>query len=516
MHEKRTLISSSNSKILSTLEDLYYTNTEVKVDQLDEVLASLQDWSQEQAALQFASQEEKENHQNYLLAEIEATLKIYLYFTRNLPDFDKNVIETICNAGLISTLQLMDKEFLVQYVQDTEDAILNTFDFPILEGNIDLKTRVFISHVMVHGCVHKIEELGWPLDYPKSELDLQFLDKHFDWNITENDDREWSNGQSNEVHIVKAKDSKKGLFTFGFIYENSLPKYVDVVFKYSPFPHATFDLFLAALAASKVKFTENNNGWIRLEDISSKEKLALASEVLLRFSRMNEEVIAKLDSMIGCIDPTKELNKLIEIKEYDKAIERAAKGVERGFKDCMWNLAETLQNKCVFDMAFLAFNSIDKKDPSYKDAKLKCFHIIEQVLFAGGLSEEEIIENKENQFILLSELCQIDKTETQYEIFKDSLYSELCGNTGNGIYGRVSKIAPNVDTLVTLAREMRQMKQLYKILENENKTLKEQIEVLKPIKNTSATVAPQKFFATANTTSTTTTISTTGISKSGR
>ncbi|MBA3536832.1 MAG: hypothetical protein H0T84_09515 [Tatlockia sp.] len=113
MQEKRTVISSSNSKILSIIEDLYYSNSVVKKDQLDEVLLSLRNWSTEKAIeLQYASPEEKENYQIYLLAEIEATIKIYLYFTKNLPDFDVNVIEKICNSVYLSILQLMDEELI--------------------------------------------------------------------------------------------------------------------------------------------------------------------------------------------------------------------------------------------------------------------------------------------------------------------------------------------------------------------------------------------------------------------
>ncbi|MBA3536833.1 MAG: hypothetical protein H0T84_09520 [Tatlockia sp.] len=363
-----------------------------------------------------------------------------------------------------------------------------------------------MNHAFQNGGFTGIDQLGWP-DYPKSELDLHFLDKHFDWKISEIDDRVWEKGQWNVVQIVRAKDTKKELFSFDYIYENSLPKYVDVVFKYAPFPHKTFKLFLETLSDSKVQFTDNGGGWIRLEDISSKEKLALASEVLFRFAGMNKEVVAKLDSIIGCVNPTNEWNELIDIKEYDNAIEKAAKGEEAGFKNCLWNLAETFQKKSLFDKAFLALNSIDKKNSLYKDAKLKCFHIIEQILFAGNLSEEEIIEYKESQFILLSEICLIDKSDSQYEKFKDSLYSEISGDSGNGIYGTISKVSPNIDCLITLAREKRHIKQLYKVLENENKALKEEIERLKSTNNT-ATVAPQTFFATVNnTTSTTSTTS---------
>ncbi len=505
MYEKRLkkepIFSANNSKILFLLQELYQEKTHLKRNDLNEVIKSISHWKENDFYKKEHCPSEEQN--KIFLNEIESILRIYSFFSKNVPDFDKHAIEKICNAVLAVVLQLADENFLIQYLEETKDILHNSFDSPILEDNDEIKKRVLISHLIVYRFSSNIEALNWPLDFPKSDLDITFIESHFDWTIIQKNSREWVNGQWNDINMVQAKDSKKGLFTFGLSSKDSLPKYLDIEFKYMPFPHKTFKLFEEALIENKINYTDNGRGWIRINDVQSKEKLALSLEILLRFAFMSPQAIKDLDSKIGCINPINEINDLVNSEEYDAAIELAIAGVKKGFIDCLWNLGELLKKKSILDKAFSAYASIEKTHPFYRDSRLKCFHILEQILFSNTCSEEEIFEYKERQFGLLAELCGKDNSEEQYEKLKDSLFSELCGNTESGIYGKFAKIIPSIDTLLLLAREMRSLKHQNKEFEKENKALKEEIQTLKSHQN--AVVNSPKFFRQTITTNTTTT-----------
>ncbi|MBA2651660.1 MAG: hypothetical protein H0U73_05280 [Tatlockia sp.] len=485
MYEKRleneyTTFSPSNSFIFSLLEDLFKSQSQIDDEQLIDTINSLREWKvTKKNKIESFSAKEKEQCQKDIFWQMEAILKLNLYFKNNLPYFASYAINVICEELFTILISLSDERSLEHYLIDTENTIYNVFDTPVVTDDAELKTRVFICHAIKNVTqktllpFRKITRLGLSMDYPRSELDLDFLDNVFAWSIKE------SKSTSNQNCKIYKLESKFRNFIIQFKYSDIslfILDSIEIRTKHKKTAYCLTD----SLNKAGIKFGVTPKFVFNITDLTP-EKFSLLMPILLRFAPLNRKMSKKLFSIIKCYDPAKDAHDLLIKGEYELAISKACEGVEKGFKDCLWNLAEQMKEKFILDQAFLAYNSIDIGSPFFKEAKLQCFHIIEKILFSAStlLSQQEITEFKEYQFRLLLDICKFGKTDpqfAQFEKLKDSLFSELCGKTT--MYAEINGIQTKGSTLLNIARAMRQKEQK----PNESKS-RNQIELMKPIKN---------------------------------
>lgn len=435
-----------------------WSDSEDGKEEVNEILEQLKPWliSQEKCIEQAVSEEEKTLLYKEVLKEMNSIILLNHIFNNSVPNTSLTLIKKILHQSFALLGNLVSEEYK-QQIKNTVKQILEIYK----ETHEQISISDFFTLEIEEYCIESIVtnklnnlELSQGsfheyLTFKTKDIDLSFLNTLFNWQI------EKLNDEDHGIRLT-CKATVPGFFiAFTEKNESFLLPNIIIGFNYSPYPDRIFRMFLNLLKENNIAYKNHSDSQLELLAISNKKELASIVHLINKIAFIKPDELLKLDEFIGFMDPWDKIMQLTQSEKYDEAISTAQIAEKKGFNNYLWLLAEKLQSEEVhiYDKAIDTYDLIEKNNPYYKDAKLRCLDILTLVL-NENLTEDERIKYVEHQVSILLELS---KEDSKFQNQLDKLYSYLCGE---GLSNIIVNINDDIQTLFTLAKRLRESKSL--------------------------------------------------------